>query len=112
VKRLALVAACACACELQPPPRPPPPETPSETTGEDAVCRELGRHVTDVLIASATEATLKATYEHDRETIARGVVDACVKQRWSKATIECYRATHDEAAVRTCDRQRNAAAIP
>src|SRR5262249_34518208 len=80
-----------------------PPPGPDASIPND--CIETGAHVTQVLIDSAKDPTLKANYEHERDKIVRATAEACATQNWSADAKGCFSAAKAEADIRACEKK-------
>ncbi len=123
MRRLSVVMfALLAACELQPAPRqqaaPPAPQPPQVVEAPadagvvaDAVaapvftdqCREVGVHIADVIINSATDPGAKSIYEQDRAKIVRSTAEACMSQGWSDVAAKCYLKAGTTAELKACE---------
>ncbi len=116
------------ACELQPPPPAPPAPvaTPTPVAAADAAaavappvdaaappdamtvtaeCIVTGAHIAEVLIASATDPSLKASYEQARDRIVRTTAEACTSQLWTADAQRCYGLGKLKADLEACEKK-------
>jgi hypothetical protein len=123
MQRLSVVTfALLAACELQPTPKrqaPPPTPTPApvaEAPADAAVvvdgpaapaftdqCRDVGVHIADVIISSATDPGAKSIYEQDRAKIVRSTAETCTTQTWTDAAAKCYLKANTTAELKACE---------
>lgn len=136
----ALVFVLLAACELQPPPPPPPLAQPGKPTpvvvadaAEAAVvapadagappadamrvteeCVATGAHIADVLIANASDPSLKASYEQARDRIVRTTAEACTSQVWTAEAQRCFALSKQKADLEACEKKfpRPDASVP
>jgi len=125
MQRLSVVAfALLAACELQPTPKrqPPPPPAPTQTPVQvpaDAAvaidappepvfsdqCREVGVHIANIIIASATDPGVKSIYEQDRTKISRSTTETCASQGWSDVAVKCYLKGKTADELKACEKK-------
>lgn len=123
MRRLSVVMfAMLAACELQPapkqqaaPPAPTPPrvvEAPADAgVVADAPpapvftdqCREVGLHIAEVIINSATDPGAKSIYEQDRSKISRSTAETCMTQGWSDVAAKCYLKARTATELKACE---------
>jgi hypothetical protein len=139
----ALVLVVLAACELQPPPPAPPPAPPAQAgrpspivvadAAEVAVvaavdagapppdampvtaaCVVTGAHIADILIASASDPSLKASYEQARDRIVRTTAEACTSQLWTADAQRCFALSKLKADLEACEKKfpRPEASVP
>ncbi len=115
------------ACELQPPPPAPAPVvTPTPVAAVDATgavappvdaaalpdamtvtaeCVVTGAHIAEVLIGSASDPSLKASYEQARDRIVRTTAEACTSQLWTADAQHCYGLCKLKADLEACEKK-------
>jgi len=89
------------ACDFRPAPRREPP-APKAATPADAgavaprppptgdPCVDVGAHVGELWVATATDAAQKALYEQERTKTVRKTADVCTRDAWSEMARTCY----------------------
>jgi hypothetical protein len=122
------------ACEHKAPPRqqaapPPPPASERAAVAAPAApalpaqgsaakqevtpeCVEVGKHVAEVFIASASDAAQKGVYEQERTRIVRSTAEVCTNQAWSADAMGCYRAAKTPADLKVCEQAHVAQPTP
>ena len=118
------------ACELQPPPPSAPAPTralaatPAQVVVADAAvappfdagvpldamtvtteCVVTGAHIADVLIASASDLSLKASYEQARDRIVRSTAEACTSQIWTADAQRCFGLGTQKTDLEACEKK-------
>jgi hypothetical protein len=68
-------------------------------------CTQTAEKVAEVLIASAKDPSLRASYEQAKERIVRATAEACTAQGWSEQAQACFVACKDEADLRACEKK-------
>lgn len=99
MRRAAVLLALA-ACDFRPaPPKPAPQPAPASTPVIDAApapppgsdaCLDVGAHVGELWVATATDAAQKALYEQERTKTVKKMSDACTRDAWSDVARSCY----------------------
>ena len=97
--RVWLVLLVLAACDF----RPAPPKQAPKPAAPDAVdaavvtpppggdpCLDLGAHVGELWVATATDAAQKALYEQERTKTVKRMSDACTRDGWSDVARSCY----------------------
>ena len=77
--------------------RPPPMETTEQ-------CTNVAVHITNLVIASIEDPSLKAAQEQDRTRMVRRVAETCTRDKWSDAAVKCFFAGKTTQEVESCGR--------
>jgi len=77
------------------------PASPNADTGAQA-CLEVGVRVSDIMIASATDAVLRAQYEQARSDIVRATAQSCMNGKWDAALRGCFLAAKTQPELDAC----------
>ncbi len=116
------------ACELQPPPpapvaplaagsgsavavaEPPPAPPVDAAPPPDAMtvtqeCLATGSHIADVVIAGASDPSLKASYEQARDRIVRSTAEACTNQVWTADAQRCFGLAKQKPDLEACEKK-------
>ncbi|MEO6773290.1 MAG: hypothetical protein ABI467_09725 [Kofleriaceae bacterium] len=131
----ALAILAACEFQPAPPPAPPPPaHVPADAAAVAAVaavatvaavsdagapqpradatliavtddCVRTSTHIAEVLISSAADQALKASYEAARDRIVRATAEVCTTQAWSGPEQRCFVQAKVEADLRACEKK-------
>jgi hypothetical protein len=99
--RRAAVLLVLAACDFRPaPPKPAPNQAAPVAEAVDAAapapppggdgCLELGAHVGELWVATATDAAEKALYEQERTKTVKRMSDTCTRDAWSDVARSCY----------------------
>lgn len=118
------------ACDLKPAPKKKPqaaaaavapvtapavtavaPARPSADAGPQA-CLEVGVRVADILIASATDAVLKAQYEQARADTVRATAASCTAGQWDATLRGCFLAAKTQPEIDACKGRVRAPGTP
>lgn len=102
------------ACDLKPAPKKQPAAAPPvaaapapapAAAGDDLgkACMDVGVRIAEVLIASATEPTLKAQYEQARADIVRSSSEACVRGKWDAELRRCFLTASTQPQLDACN---------
>jgi hypothetical protein len=87
---------------VQPTPPALPEQPKVETTGD---CIEVGKHVAEVFIASATDPAQKSVFEQERTRVVKATAEVCTTQVWSADARGCYMAAKTPAEIKACETQ-------
>ena len=68
-------------------------------------CVLTGAHIAEVLIASATDPSLKASYEQARDRIVRTTAEACTTQTWTADAQRCFGLSKQKADLEACEKK-------
>jgi len=101
MREVAALLVLLAACDFRPAPRrePPPPKSapadagavappPPPPTGDP--CVDVGAHVGELWVATATDAAQKALYEQERTKTVKKMADLCTRDAWSEMARSCY----------------------
>jgi len=98
--RRAAVLLVLAACDFRPAPPKPAPNQAAPAVAADAAapalppggdgCLELGAHVGELWVATATDAAEKALYEQERTKTVKRMSDTCTRDAWSDVARSCY----------------------
>jgi len=58
--------------------------------------------VANVVVASATDAVLKAQYEQDRANTVRSTAEACMRGKWDAGLRQCFLAASTRPQLDAC----------
>lgn len=100
-------AAPAAAAPVVPPAPRPAAITAVAPASADAdvraqACLEVGVRVADIMIASATDAVLKAQYEQARSDVVRATANSCTNGQWDAALRQCFLNARTQPEVDAC----------
>jgi hypothetical protein len=75
---------------------------PVDASAVSERCVGVGTHVADVLIEEASDPSTKAAFVQDRSRTVRRTAEACTRDTWSDALMDCYLASKTQAAMQAC----------
>jgi hypothetical protein len=121
------IALAIGACDLKPAPKKKPQAAPAAAAAAPGVppapgpaaitavapasadadvraqaCLEVGVRVADIMIASATDAVLKAQYEQARSDTVRATATSCTTGQWDAALRQCFLSARTQPEVDAC----------
>jgi len=103
-----VVLVVLAACDLRPAPKQAPkPPAATVDAGRPALididasagdagppsadaCLQVGAHIGELWVATATDAAQKALYEQERTKTVKNVADTCTRDAWSEAARTCH----------------------
>jgi hypothetical protein len=109
-------AAAATAPVVPPAPRPAaitavaPASADADVRAE--ACLQVGVRVADIMIASATDAVLKAQYEQARTDVVRATANSCTNGQWDAALRQCFLNARTQPEVDACKGRVRAPGTP
>jgi len=90
----------AAACDFRPaPPKQAPKQAAPAVTADAAApapppggdsCLDVGAHVGELWVATATDSAQKALYEQERTKTVKKMSDSCTAGAWSDVARSCY----------------------
>ena len=80
---------------VAPPDAPPEPSQP---------CLDMATHLADVMLAEAKDPAQKAALEQDKTKIVRRAAEACTRDAWKPAVLQCFAKATNTEQMQICAR--------
>ena len=110
-KKPAAAAAAAAAAAVAPALTAVAPARASGDLGPQS-CNEVGVRVADIMIASATDAVLKAQYEQARADTVRATAASCTNGQWDATLRQCFLTAKTQPEIDACKGRVRAPGTP
>lgn len=78
-----------------------PPDAPPEPSQP---CLDMATHLADVMLSEAKDPAQKAALEQDKTKIIRRAAEACTRDAWKPAVLQCFAKATTTEAMQICAR--------